>query len=142
MIIWEYIYCVYTKESLVCTQEISCACTTLLCILWARDPRGQEPNKKALGRSRTLDRAFFGSLPPEIPGPEHAQECCACTRDLLCTHKRFFCVYTAVRNYAKLCKTMRNYAKLCETIRNYTTMKIGRLIPSKCVYLPAPARRI
>ena len=40
-------YCVYTKESLVYTQEISCACTTLLCMLWARDPRGQGPKKGA-----------------------------------------------------------------------------------------------
>ncbi len=78
------------------------------------------------------------------------------TRDLLCTHKRFFCVYTTMRNYAKLCETMRNYAKLyetmrnyaklCETMRNYAklceTMKIGRPIPSKCVYLHAPAHRI
>ncbi len=62
-------------------------------------------------------RDSFGSLAPGVHGPEHAQECCACTRDLLCIHKRFFCVYTTMRNYAKLCETMRNYAKLCETKR-------------------------
>ena len=48
MIIWEDIYCVYTKEFLVYTQEISCACATLLCMLWARDPRGQGPKKGAV----------------------------------------------------------------------------------------------
>ena len=37
--------CVYTQESLVYAQEISCACTTLLCMLWAREPRGQGPKK-------------------------------------------------------------------------------------------------
>ena len=42
------IYCVYTKESLVYTQEISCACTTLLCMLWARDPMGQRPKEAAV----------------------------------------------------------------------------------------------
>ena len=31
-----------------------------------------------------------GFLAPGFRGPEHAQECCACTRDLLCIHKRFF----------------------------------------------------
>ena len=39
----------------------------------------------------------FWALAPGFPGPEHAQECCACTRDLvytqeilLCTHKTSF----------------------------------------------------
>ena len=47
------ISCVYTrdllciKESLVYTQEISCTCTTLLCMLWATEPRSQEPTKAA-----------------------------------------------------------------------------------------------
>ena len=43
----KYTYCVYTKESLVYTQEISCACTTLLCMLWAMEPRGQGPKEAA-----------------------------------------------------------------------------------------------
>ena len=87
MIIWEYIYCVYSNESLVYTQEIFCACTTLLCMLWARNPRGQRPKEAAV-------QGLGGSLAPGVPGPEHAQECCACTRDFLCIHKRFFSVYT------------------------------------------------
>ena len=36
---------VYTQTNLLCIQGISCACTTLLCMLWARDPRGQGPKK-------------------------------------------------------------------------------------------------
>ena len=74
------------KRSLVHAQH-SCACSG------PGSPGARDP-KKALGRSRALDRAFVGSQAPGVPGPEHAQECCACTRDLLCIHKRFFCVYT------------------------------------------------
>ena len=69
------------KRSLVHAQH-SCACSG------PGTPGARDP-KKALGRSRALDRAFFGSLAPGVPGPKHAQECCACTRDLLCIHKRF-----------------------------------------------------
>ena len=54
------IYCVYTKESLVYTQEISCACTTLLCMLWARDPRGQGPKKGAVQGPGPAQRLFLG----------------------------------------------------------------------------------
>ena len=93
MMIWEYIYC-GTKEFLVYTQEISCACTTLLCMLWARDPRGQGPKKGAVQGPGPAQRSLAPGPWPLVPGPEHAQECCACTRDLLCIHKRFFCVYT------------------------------------------------
>ena len=110
-------YCVYTKESLVYTQEISCACTTLLCMLWAREPRGQGP-KRALGPVPGPGRAMFGPWPlgslaqSTHKSVVHAQEIsCVCTRDsfvytqeiscigtriscvdtgdLLCTHKRY-----------------------------------------------------
>ena len=85
MIIWEYIYCVYTKESLVYTQEISCACTTLLCMLWARDPRGQGPKKGAGPVPGPGPRLFW------VPGPWGPRPR-ACTR-VLCMHKRSL-VYT------------------------------------------------
>ena len=66
----------YINTFIVYTQK------NLLCI-----------HKRSLG-ARDRPSAFFWSLAPGVPGPEHAQECCACTRDLLCIHKRFFCVYT------------------------------------------------
>ena len=72
------ISCVYTKESLVCTQEIPCACTTLLCMLWAREPRGQGP-KRARPGPGTGPSALFGPC-PWVPWPR------ACTR-ALCMHK-------------------------------------------------------
>ena len=82
------IFCVYTRD-LLCMHQHSCACSG------PGTPGARHPKK---ARSRAWDRpsAFFGSLAPGVPGPEHAQECCACTRDLLCIHKRFFCVYTRV----------------------------------------------
>jgi len=129
MIIWEYIYCVYTKESLLYTQEISCACTTLLCILWARDPRG--PNKGAVQGLGPAQRLFW------VPGPWGPWPR-ACTR-VLCMHKRslvytqeiLLCIHNKcinvtsvamLRSYAKLCETMRNHAKLYETMRNYAKL--------------------
>ena len=80
-----YICCVYTKESLVYTQEISCACTTLLCVLWARDPRGQRPKEAAV---QGLGPA---QLPLWVPGPSGPWPR-ASTR-VLCMHKRSL-VYT------------------------------------------------
>ena len=50
--------------------------------------------KKGTARAWDRPRRPFWVLAPGFPGPEHAQECCACTRDLLCMHKRFLCVYT------------------------------------------------
>ena len=95
---------VYTKESVVYTQEIPCACTALLCMLWAREPRGQGPKEAAVG---AWDRpsCLFGSqawslAPGLVSGPwipwlsactgvlcmhksvVHPQESCACTRIL------------------------------------------------------------
>ena len=55
--------------------------------------QGPWPKKSAWAGPRPGPRPFW-ALAPGFPGPEHAQECCACTRDLLCIHKRFFCVYT------------------------------------------------
>ena len=84
----------YTQKNLLCIHkrslvhaQHSCACSG------PGTPGARDPEK---ARSRAWDRpsAFFGSLDPGVPCPEHAQECCACTRDLLCIHKRFFCVYT------------------------------------------------
>ena len=79
------------KRYIVSTQEISCACATLLCMLLAREPRGQGP-KKAAGPVPGPGRAFFGPWPlgslakSMHKSVEHAQECCACTR-ILCMHK-------------------------------------------------------
>ena len=58
----------------------SCACTTLLCMHWAREPRGQGPSQGP------GTRPLAWSLAPGSPGPLHAQECCACTR-VLCMDK-------------------------------------------------------
>ena len=67
------------------TQEISCACTTLLCTLWAREPRGQTPKEAAV---QGLGPA---QLPLWVPGPWDPWPR-ACTR-VLCMHKRSL-VYT------------------------------------------------
>ena len=45
------------------TQEISCACATLLCMLWARHPRGQGPKKGAVQGPGPAQRLFW------VPGP-------------------------------------------------------------------------
>jgi len=88
---------VYTQENLLCIHQSpqrslvhaqhSCAC------------QGPRTQKKRGSRAWGRPSAFVGSLAPGVPGTEHAQECCACTRDLLCIHKRFFCVYTTVLYY-------------------------------------------
>ena len=121
------ISCVYTKESLVYTQEISCACTTLLCMLWAREPSAlfgslapgfPDPEHAQECWAYTRDLlcihkkkllCLFGSLASGFPGPEHAQECCACTRDLLCIHRRFSCVYTRDIEQVRLISFVRNW---------------------------------
>ena len=72
------------KNSLVYTHEISC--------VYTRDLLCQGP-KRAPGRSQALDRARSLVYTQENSFV-YAHECCACTRDLLCIHKRFFCVYT------------------------------------------------
>ena len=114
------------------TQEISCACTTLLCMLWARDPRGQGPKKGAVQGPGPAQRLFW------VPGPWGPWPR-ACTR-VLCLHKRslvytqeiLLCIHSKcinvtsvamLRSYAKLCKSMRNYAKLRKTTRNYARLR-------------------
>ena len=86
---------VYTQKDLLCIHKRSLvhaqhsrACSG------PGNPGARDP-KRQLGRSQALDRCLFGSLAPGVPGPGHAQECCACTRDLLCIHNRSFCVYTS-----------------------------------------------
>ena len=74
-------------------KRVSGECTRDLCMLWAREPRGQGP-KKAAGPVPGPGPLHFLVPGPWFPGPGHAQECCACTRDLMCIHKRFLCVYT------------------------------------------------
>ena len=87
------------QESCACTR-FSCMHNTLVhtqhsCACSGPDNPGARDPKRA--RSRAWDRpsALFGSLAPGFPGPEHARECCACTRFLvytqeipLCIHKR------------------------------------------------------
>ena len=44
--------------------------------------------------ARDRPSAIFGSLAPGVPGPEHAQECCACTRDLFVyTQEILLCIH-------------------------------------------------
>ena len=96
----KYTYGVYTKESLVYTQEISCACTTLLCMLWAREPWGQGP-KRAPPGPRTGPSALFGPWPlgslaqSMHKSAVHAQEIsCVYTRDSFVYTQEIFCEYT------------------------------------------------
>ena len=63
---------VYTQENLLCihkryTQEISGACTTLLCMLWAREPRGRGPKKAAVEGLGPAQLPFW--VPGLVPGP-------------------------------------------------------------------------
>ena len=112
-----HLLCIHKRISCVYTRDLLRMHNTLVHAL------GQGPRdpKRQLGRSQALDRCLFGSvapgfpgpehaqeycactrnlvcpfwaLAPGFPGPEHAQESCACTRDLLCIRKRFFRVYT------------------------------------------------
>ena len=75
-------FIVYTQKNLLCIHKRSLVHAQHSCACSGPGTPGARDPKKALGRSQALDRAFFGSLG------------CACTRDLLCIHKRFFCVYT------------------------------------------------
>ena len=91
----------YIHKILVHAQD-SCACTTLLCmhntLVHALGQGTQGPGTKPGARDQAWDAksagsrawdppsALFGSLAPGLSGPEHAQECCACTR-VLCKHK-------------------------------------------------------
>ncbi len=106
--------CVYTKDLLCIHKRISCVYTRdLLCmhntLVHALGQGTQGPGPKK-GAARAWDRPKrpFWALAPGFPGPEHAQECCACTRDLLCTHKRFFCVYTRDLFYVDYAKNNRS----------------------------------
>ena len=109
--------CIHKRISSVYTRDLLCIHNTLA---------------HALGQgTQALDRCLFGSLAPGVPGPEHAQECCACTRDLVYTQEILLCIHNKcinvasvamLRSYAKLCETMRNYAKLFETMRNYVKL--------------------
>ena len=84
----------YTQKNLLCIHNRSLVHAQHSCACSGPETPGARDPKKARSRARDRPSAFFGSLAPGVPGPEHAQECCACTRDLLCIHKRFFCVYT------------------------------------------------
>ena len=80
----------------------SCACTRLLCMHWAREPKGQGPSQGPGTRPATQKSsgpgpgtgpaAFLGPRPGPWPlqcmhkSVVHAQECCACTR-ILCMHE-------------------------------------------------------
>ena len=84
----------YTQKNLLCIHKRSPVHAQHSCACSGPGTPGARDPKKARSRARDWPSAFFGSLAPGVPGPEHGQECCACTRDLLCIHKRFFCVYT------------------------------------------------
>ena len=75
-------FCVYTRDFLCMNIMIKVMIKVM-------------PKKGAWAGPRPGPRPFW-ALAPGFPGPEHAQECCACTRDLLCIHKRFFCADTLI----------------------------------------------
>ena len=87
--------CIHKRISCVYTRDLFCMHNTPVHAL-GQGTQGPWPNKGAWAGPRPGPRHFW-ALAPGFPGPEHAQECCACTRDLLCIHKRFFGVYT--RNF-------------------------------------------
>ena len=85
----KHLLCIHKRISCVYTRDLLCMHTLVHAL--GQGPQGPGTQKRRWAGPRPC---FFGSLAPGVPGPEHAQECCACTRDLLCIHKRFFCVYT------------------------------------------------
>ena len=56
-------FIVYTQKNLLCIHEISCACTTLLCILWAIDPRGPGTQKRRRAGPGPWTAPFLGPWP-------------------------------------------------------------------------------
>ena len=81
-------FIVYTQKNLLCIHKRSLVHAQHSCACSGPGTPGARDPKKALGRSQAWPRGFW-ALVPGFPGQEHAQECRACTRDLLCTHKRF-----------------------------------------------------
>ena len=81
----KYISCVYTKESLVYTQEISCACTTLLCIMVLMFVYISD----VIFLNKNCRRPHYAKHRSVV----HAQESCACTR-ISCVDTRISSVYT------------------------------------------------
>ena len=91
---------VYTQKNLLCIHEIPRACTTL--------SQGPGTQKGRWAGPRPWTAPFLGPWP--------LQECCACTRDHLCIHKRFFCVYTRdllCRHKNLLCEHKKSLVQTC-----------------------------
>ena len=59
----KYAYCVYTKESLVYTQEISCACTTLLCRALGQGTQGPGTQRGSWAGPRPWTAASLAPWP-------------------------------------------------------------------------------
>ena len=87
-------FIVYTQKNLLCVHKRSLVHAQHSCACSGPGTPGARDPRNAQSRARDRPSAFFGSLAPGVTCKEHAQECCACTRDLLCIHKRFLCVYT------------------------------------------------
>ena len=87
-----HLLCIHKRISCVYTRDLLCMHNTLVHAL-GQGTQGPGPKQ---GAAWTWDRPKrpFWALAPGFPGPEHAQECCACTRELLCAHKRIFCACT------------------------------------------------
>ena len=92
-----HLLCIHKRTSCVYTRDLLCMHNTLVHALGhgTQGPGTQKGSGPGPGtrdpirqRSRAWDR------PSVLLGSMDAQECCACTRDLLCIHKRFSCVYT------------------------------------------------
>ena len=88
-----HLLCIHRRISCVYTRDLLCMHNTLVHAL-GQGPQGPGTQKRRGPGPGTGPALFVGSLAPGVPGPQHAQEWCACTRDLLCIHKSFFCVYT------------------------------------------------
>ena len=112
--------CIHKRISCVYTRDLLCMHNTLVHAL-GQGTQGPGPKKGAWAGPRPGPRPFW-ALAPGFPGPEPAQECCACARHLLCIHKRFFlctqeifCVYTS-----RYVKRTWKYVKVRKTKSPYT----------------------
>ena len=104
----------YINKILVHAQD-SCACTTLVCMHWAREPRGQGlglgPNEAAGPVPGPGPLPFWvpglahGLVPgPWVPWPSASQERCACTR-VLRMHKNLVYAQESWKHKFKLSRS-------------------------------------
>ena len=92
------ISCVYTKESLVYTRDLLCMHNSLVHVL-GQGPQGPGTQRGSGPGPGTGPAASSGPWPlGSLAQSMHKSvvQHSACTGDLLCIHKRYFCAYTRV----------------------------------------------